>query len=110
MSNEFKKYFENTDELKQLILDNPELPLLVFASEDANRGEWGYEQASINNVRISELTVHGDLWLDRDDLEEKLRDELCDDYPELSDEDFDSMIKDRVNNTEFVKCIVLYVG
>lgn len=110
MSNEFKKYFENTDELKQLILDNPDLPLLVFAGEYANRGEWGYEQASINDVRISELTLRSDLWLDRDDLEEKLSDELSDDYADLSDEEFDRVIDARVNSIEFIKCIVLYVG
>ena len=27
-----------TDELRQLIIDNPGLPLLVFAGEDANDG------------------------------------------------------------------------
>ena len=30
-----------TDELRELILQNPELPLLVFAGEDSNNGEWG---------------------------------------------------------------------
>ena len=31
-----------TDELRQLILENPELPLLVFAGEDCNSGDYSY--------------------------------------------------------------------
>ena len=33
-------------ELKNLILENPDLPLLVFATEKANSGEWSTELAS----------------------------------------------------------------
>ena len=29
-----------TDELRKLILENPELPLLVFAGEDCNSGDY----------------------------------------------------------------------
>lgn len=31
-----------TDELRQLILENPELPLLVFAGEDCNSGDYSF--------------------------------------------------------------------
>ena len=34
------------DGLRQLILDNPGLPLLVFAGEDANIGEYSYMACS----------------------------------------------------------------
>ena len=29
-----------TDELRKLIVENPGLPLLVFAGEDCNSGDW----------------------------------------------------------------------
>lgn len=33
----------STEKLRKLILDNPDLPLLVFAGEDANSGEYSYQ-------------------------------------------------------------------
>lgn len=41
----------DTTELRNLILENPDLPLLIFAGEEAWNGEYSYESAE--NVRIS---------------------------------------------------------
>lgn len=50
--------------------------------------------------------------LGRDDYKEKLTEDLCDEeaYVDLSDEEYDQMIKEKVEKTEFVKAIVVYVG
>lgn len=64
----------DTLELKNLILENPELPLLVFCGEEAWSGEYGYEQADVNSVKIKEMTLYGEYWLDADDYEEQLAD------------------------------------
>lgn len=70
------------DGLRQLILDNPGLPLLVFAGEDANIGEYGYMACS--SVRAS-LGVFLDCqqevddtycFTDKDDFSERLEDQL----------------------------------
>lgn len=98
-------------ELKQLIIENPDLPLLIFCGEEAWTGEWGYEMACVNGQPyIEELALYGDYWVDRDDYEERLGEDLWDDYQDLSDEEYDKMIKQKVSEIEFVKAIVIHVG
>lgn len=110
MSIDFQKSLENTEKLKQLILDNQELPLMIFCSKDAHRGENQYEHAFAGEPSIKELTLHGDYWLEKDDLESKLYSELCNKYADMEDTDYQNMIAEKASNTEFVKSIVIYVG
>ena len=103
---------EDTTELRKLIIENPNLSLLVFCGEEAYSGEFPYE--SNTNVRcdIQELTLYKDWWIPKDEYEEQLRDDLCDEeeYKDMTDEEYDAMIDRKVNETEFVKAIVIYVG
>lgn len=103
----------DTTILRNLILENPDLPLLIFCGEDSWSGEWGYEQADARSGEIKELTLFSDQWLDKSDYEETLAEDLlCDEekYKDMSDEEFDKMINQMVAETEFVKAIVVYVG
>lgn len=102
----------DTSDLKDLILENPELPLLIFCGEEAYWGEYAYNQAFARNVEIKEITLYGDCWMDREDYRDELIDNLSDDeqYKDLSDEDYGKMIDQKVVATEFVKAIVIYVG
>lgn len=103
----------DTTKLRKLIIENPELPLLIFCGEDSWHDEWPYEQAIVNGQpSIQELTLYRDWWIDKDDYEDRLRDDLCDmdEYKDLSDEEYDKMIDRKVAETEFVKAIVVYVG
>ena len=34
---------KNSDELKKLIVENPDLPIVVLAGEEANDGYWGLD-------------------------------------------------------------------
>lgn len=100
-------------ELKQLILKNPELPLIIFCGEDSWHDYWGYEQAMVNGKPcIEELTLYNDRWMDHDDYQDRLSEDLCDleEYKDMSDEDYFKMINKKVEETEFVKAIVIYVG
>lgn len=103
---------EDTTELRKLIIENPNLSLLVFCGEEAYSGEFPYE--SNTNVRcdIQELTLYKDWWIPKDEYEEQLRDDLCDEeeYKDMTDEEYDAMIDRKVNETGFVKAIVIYVG
>ena len=67
-----------TDGLRELILQHPELPLLVFAGEDCNNGEWGYMSCSSVKAVIGEYldceqTVDDRrCFTDRDDFQEEM--------------------------------------
>lgn len=108
----FSCSLDDTSELRKLILDNPDLPLLIFCGEEAWCGDYSYSMAYIRNPSIQTLTLYGDLWVDEDDYRDKLVDDLCDkeEYKDLSDEDYYKMIDQKVAETEFCKAIVVYVG
>ena len=103
-----------TDELRELILQNPELPLLVFAGEDSNNGEWGYMSCSSVKAAIGEFldceqTVNDErCFTDRDDFQEEMEDK-CDFTG--TDEEFAEYIKARMAEYEpyWKPCIILYV-
>ena len=103
---------DDTTELRKLIIENPDLPHIVFAGEEAWSGEWGYEFTDARCRGVQSLTLYDDLWLDEDDYRDKLTDDLCDEeeYKDLSDEDYYKMIDQKIAETEFVKAIVIYVG
>lgn len=111
---ELKDFMTQKDckELKELIISNPEAPLLIFAGEEANSGEYGYESVDDGYADLKEITIYGDQWLDRDDFEDVLRDDIADDerYENLSDEEFDAEVAKIIAETAFVKAIVIYVG
>lgn len=104
---------KDTLELRKLILENPELPLLIFASEDANNGDYSYMQADVTSTSIQRLALYNDeQWLDEDEFEEEIADAMSmnDEYKNLSDEDFNKAVQEKINNTAFVKAIVVIVG
>lgn len=103
---------EDTKELRKLIIENPDLPLLIFCGEEAYSGEFPYESNTDVRCDIQELTLYKDYWIPRDEYEEQLRDDLCDEeeYIGMTDEEYDRMIDQKVRETEFVKAIVIYVG
>lgn len=102
----------DTTKLRNLILENPKLPLLIFCGEEVNDGDYPYEQAYVNSGKIKELTLYNNIWMDKDDYAESLSDNLCDEeeYKDLSDYEYEQMIEEKVAETEFVKAIVIYVG
>lgn len=104
---------EDTTELRKLIIENPDLPLLFFVGDDAYHDDgYSYSMAYGSNAEIQELTLYSDVWMDEDDYTEKLSDDLAfeEEYKDMTDEEYDAMIDQKVNKTEFVKAIVIYVG
>ena len=103
---------KDTKELRQLIIDNPNLPLLIFAGEDSWHDNWCYEMNYAHGIGIEDLTNYKDLYVTKEDFEDTLIDDLSydDEYKNLSDDDFDKMVDDIVAKAEFTKCIVVYVG
>lgn len=104
---------KDTTELRKLIIENPDLPLLFFVGDDAYIDDgYQYSMAYASNAEIQELTLYSDVWMDEDDYAEKIRDDLTfeEEYINMTDEEYDKMIDQKVNETEFVKAIVIYVG
>lgn len=111
---ELKNYMTQKDckDLKELIISNPEAPLLIFAGEEANSREYSYESVDAGYVTLRQITIYGEQWLDKDDFEEVLRDDMAYDerYENLSDEEFDAAFAKIKAETAFVEAIVIYVG
>ena len=107
-----KHSLNDTSYLRKLIIENPDLPLLIFCSENCNSGEFAFEQAMVNSAIIDELTLYKEKWIDKDEFKERLYEELSDEeiYENLSDSAFEQMIDEMIGATEFVKAIVIYVG
>ena len=103
---------EKTKELRQLLIDNPDLPLVIFAGEDSWRDEYPYEFTYAHGIRIDELAEYRGYYLTKEDYEEELIDDLSylEEYKKLSDDDFKKMINEKVAEAEFTRCIVFYVG
>lgn len=108
-------------ELKRLILENPELPLLCFATEEANHGEWSTELASCRCHKGVVLDATNECWLPRDDrvytdesdLEEDIQYCLSceEEYESLSDDEFDNAVAEKMKALEpyWKECIILTV-
>ena len=105
---------KDTTILRNLILENPELPVLIFCGEGVWNGEYSYNQADVSKGGIEELTLYGDKWLNKEDYEDELYDDLYVDNREqcktMTDEEYDKMIDEKVEKTEFIKAIVIWVG
>jgi hypothetical protein len=101
---------DDTTELRKLIIENPDLPLLCFAGEEAWNDNWAYEQADIHGCSIQELTLYKECWVDKDDYSDRLYDDPEEEYKNLSEEEYDNIIKSKIAETQFVKAIVFYVG
>lgn len=105
-----------SDELRQLIIDNPGLPLLVFAGEDCNSGDWSYMSCSSCHAEKGEFldccqTVNDErCYTDRDDFQEDLED--CYSDFDGSDREFEEFIEKKLLEYEpyWRECIIFYVN
>lgn len=104
-----------TDELRQLICENPTLPLLVFAGDCANSGDYCYMGCSYISAYKGEFldcaqTVNDDMcYIDRDEFEEAIADSLAN--MDCTDEEFDALVKKEMAEYDsyWKPCIILKV-
>ena len=80
-----KMFTAQTDELKKLIAEHPDLPIVVLTNEDVVAGDdygWWYAPKisfSLGELLDCEQDVNNEkVYVDRDDFEEDLRDIMCD--------------------------------
>ena len=99
--------------LKELIISNPDAPLLIFVGGEAWSGDVCYESVAAGDSVIKEITIYDDnQWLYKDEYEETIRDDMADDedYDNLSSDEFDAEVEKIIVETAFVKAIIIYVG
>ena len=101
----------SSEELKCLITENPDLPIVVLAGEDANNGDYtwmycSYISFGIEEILDCECPYYGEVvCTDRDDFEERLEEWLWDkmcyedfngDGVEPSEEEFQTQLKKEI--------------
>lgn len=104
----FRRYAlaKESDELKKLILENPDLPIVVLAGEEANGGYHNWMYCSCISFHIEEildcdyLDDSDCVFTDRDSLEEHIENALYDDYCDKTDEEYEAAIKEKMAELE----------
>ena len=107
---------KKTDKLKKLIAENPDLPIVVLAGEEANSGDYYWMFCSTISFGLAEILDceyydYGDyVFTDRDRLEEVISDRLYDENPKMGEEDFDAAVSEKVKELEpfWKKVIAIY--
>lgn len=98
----------DTTELRKLIAENPDLPIVVLVGQEAASWEysWAYctkVSCGLDEILDCEIPFGGGIVpTDKDDFEEQLADYLCD-LPEnkgLSDSEFDKLLKEEMAKYE----------
>ena len=99
---------KSSDELKQLIAENPDLPIVVLVGQSAASYDYGYTYCSDIHFCIDEILDcvipfgEGYVYNDRDDFEDALSDYLadCEEYENLSDEEFQTLLDKELSKYE----------
>lgn len=107
-----------TDELRKLILENPELPIVIMADEDSSNADYGWTFCCNISFYIEEILdydfydYNDTVFTDRDRLEEFIGDNLYDEYCEKSEEEYEVAIKREVEKYEpyWKKVIAIYAS
>lgn len=107
---------KESDELRKLILENPELPIVVLADEDSVCDYYGWTFCSSISFHIEEILDYDfydyddRVFTDRDRLEEVIEDRLYDEYCEKSEEEYETAIKNKLAELEsyWKKVIAIY--
>jgi hypothetical protein len=115
--NKFRTYAlsKESDELKKLILENPDLPIVVMAGEEANGGDHYWMFCSSISFHIEEildcdyLDYNDCVFCDRAHLEEHIENELYDEYYNKPNEEYEKAINDKLAELEpyWIKVIAI---
>lgn len=106
----------NTEMLKQMIIENPDLPLLVFAGEEANSGDYSFmccTDVRVEKGEVLDCAGPNDeiIYTDREDLEDDVGEELYREVGDIPDEEYEKMLKEEMSKYEeyWTDCIILIV-
>lgn len=118
MTNDILGLIHDATELRKLIAENPDLPIVAIAGEEANGGDYCWMYCSSVSAQIEEILDarlpfdDERVFSDREMFEEAIADHLNDKETEnLSEEDFDALVKTEIAKYEpyWRKVIAVYV-
>ena len=99
-------YLHYCSNLRRLLTENPKLPVIVYAGENANTGDYQYlccsrVECSVGEVLDCELPFGGkEVFYDRDYFRERLADYLAEQLGGLTDDEFDKALKKELKKYE----------
>ena len=102
-------FAKQTDELKQLISEHPDYPIVVLCNYEVRNDDgyyWWYApeiRFSIGEILDCEQYVNDErVYADRDEFEEDLTNKLADsgDYDDITDEEFDAIVEAELSKYE----------
>ena len=102
-------------EFVKLVAENPELPIKVFINGECGDDDNCWYVGEIYDCKVTEITEYGDKCYERDDfdwLKEIISNEFYDDpeYINLTDEEFDKKMEEKVELLGWERVILLKVG
>lgn len=107
-------------ELKRLITENPDLPLMFFAGDTGNDGTYCYMscdtiRAHKGRVLDCENEINDEIVFDDERyFEEEVEEALAwtDEAKDLSDKEFDELVEEEIAkyDDKWKDCIIVYVG
>lgn len=109
-------FTHSTEQLRHLIAEHPDYPIVVLAGEEANNGDYGWVYCSrisfdIEEILDADITDHDDTaFTDRDRLEEYIADELYDDYGDKPEEEYSKAVQAKLAELEpyWTKVIAIF--
>lgn len=103
-------------ELRKLVIENPNLPLVVSASDSEYIGDCLSISCSNICAYIGEIIIYKngvckDRAYEKEDFKDVLFDELVYEHPELDDDELSDLFKKKMNEYEpcWKKCIIVHV-
>lgn len=100
-------------ELLRLIAENPSLPVVPMVnSEVVADDDYAYWVGSFSSATVDEYVCVNERFYTRDsqdEIEDDFSDYLCDDYPDMPDEEFYKMIHEKVEALPWKKAIIVYI-
>ena len=109
-----------TEKLRKLIIENPDCPLLIFAGEEANCGDYSYMACTDVSVKKDCVLILDNespappndelVYIGEDELEDDIADAVYNDLPDASESELDAEVKKRMKEFEpyWKDCIVVY--
>ena len=105
----------STEELKRLIAENPDLPIVILADENSviDTGMWTYcsdVTFKVGEMLDCEYLDDDTVITDRGRLEEIIEDNLYEEYHTKSEQEYDKAVKDKMAELEpyWKKVIMIY--
>lgn len=101
----------DNEELRKLIAENPDLPLVFYVCNDEVNYDYGITvfegcTCSVDTIYIDDDRSYDDI----EDIVEEYRDFLCyeEKYKDLSDDEFDKAVEEYINeNVRHYKAIII---